>query len=315
MLRLAVVGVRTFALGLRCACPRLRHIQVTAAVERDLVESPRAAEAWGVTLVADSLERLVAEHADSFDAIVQECSERHPVEECLLAAQVGKPILLLPGAGNTFRGAEHVLRELSQAAQACVMVGEPLRFTPAARIMREAIAEGKIGAPGLLRIHRWRAARDPEPGDAAGEIDLACWLFGDQPRTVFTLRDERGRAEDYWQLHLGFHGGGMALIDGGTMLPAHEHYASYSLIGARGAVYADDHHNRQLLFGQEGVQGISTGDTGTKMALLLEEFAAAIQVGRESDGTVAERLRTLRVLDAMRDSLAKRAAVVLEGSA
>ncbi|MFN0056774.1 MAG: hypothetical protein ACKV0T_31910, partial [Planctomycetales bacterium] len=139
--------------------------------------------------------------------------------------------------------------------------------------------------------------------------------FGDQPRTVFALRDERGRAEDYWQVHLGFPGGGMALIDGGAVLPAGGDYASYSLIGARGAVYADDHHNHQLLFGQEGVQGISTGDAGTKMALLLEEFAAAIQASREPDGTVAQRLRTLRVLDAMRDSLANRAAVVLEGSA
>ena len=126
---------------------------------------------------------------------------------------------------------------------------------------------GELGEPGLLRIHRWESletgnwpALDQEQGSVivrnlSAEVDLAIWLFGGLPYGGLRNRAEGvahgGIAQpDYLQVHLGFEGDGMSVIDYSASLPPGPRYHFLSMIGSKGAAYADDHHNVNLVYGE-----------------------------------------------------------------
>src|SRR5205085_8908378 len=119
------------------------------------------------------------------------------------------------------------------------------------------------------------------PAELFDEIDLACWLFGQPPSEVYAA----GRPPDYAQLHLGFPGGGMALIDYARTLPPGDAYFSLSLIGSAGAAYADDHHNMQLLFGRGHPRALNTGQGDGRLLAQLQEFVTAVAENREPSAT------------------------------
>jgi predicted dehydrogenase len=106
------------------------------------------------------------------------------------------------------------------------------------------------------------------------------------------------------QLHLGFPNGGMALIDHSWTLPPGDSYFSLSLIGSTGAAYADDHHNRQLLFQGGPPRAILTREGNTCRLGMLQEFVRAIQEDRAPLVTGGDFLRSLDVDEAVSLSLA-----------
>jgi predicted dehydrogenase len=165
--------------------------------------------------------------------------------------------------------------------QVVCRVATPRRFLPAVQAVKKSLESGQLGAAGLLRIHRWlpRTAHGAF-GMLAAEIDLAVWLFGHPPDSVYAVsRDEAG---GYVQVHLGFPDGAMALIDVAATLPAGDDYYSLSLIGAAGAAYADDHHNMHLLYRGGRPAAMRSEQTTVHRTAVLREFVAAIQIGREA---------------------------------
>ena len=75
-----------------------------------------------------------------------------------------------------------------------IMPAAEWRFRPSLQVIADRLAQGKLGAAGLLRIHRWIA-----PTNLVADLDIACWLFSDEPDSVYAL-DRPG----YLQVHLGF---------------------------------------------------------------------------------------------------------------
>jgi predicted dehydrogenase len=105
----------------------------------------------------------------------------------------------------------------------------------------------------------------------------------------------------------------MALIDDARTLPSGDGYFSLSLIGSTGAAYADDHHNRNLLFRGGDPNAIDTGQGSLHLTAQLREFIAAIEEQREpvangTDGQVA-----LQVAEAAVSSLQSRQALRMIG--
>lgn len=140
-----------------------------------------------------------------------------------------------------------------------LVVAAPWRFQPAIVAMIDALTSGKLGEPGLLRVHRWRQ----EGSLLQADLDLACRIFASPPDTVYA------KAHDgLEQIHLGFSEGGMAIIDSCQ----NHHYESISLIGSYGAAYADDHHNTQLQFTSQGCQGKRADEGATALVGLLDAF-------------------------------------------
>jgi predicted dehydrogenase len=153
-----------------------------------------------------------------------------------------------------------------------LQAGQPLRHRPLVESVRVALWQGQLGEPAILRIHDWRSAagtRDIPPGWELRAIrqytDLICWLLQAIPETVWATRPVVPPAKDpapgfveTLQFHAGGPGPAMIVCDLAHGLPQGDEYWSLSLIGARGAAYADDHHNRQLLFGGGTARAVCT---------------------------------------------------------
>ena len=96
----------------------------------------------------------------------------------------------------------------------------------------------------------------------------------------------------------------MAVLDVTTALPKGEAYWSLQLIGADGAVYADDQHNMQLLYagGSPAARLTSSGDA--TVLSQLEAFVGAVNRGADAGDSVAAGVLALEVAEAATASAA-----------
>lgn len=262
------------------------------------------------TVTAESMKEalLPSGHSatDAFDAVIV-----GSYEDALSAAQCGKHVYLDAPYSRSLQETEALL-EISRKAGVRVALGGLPRYSPACRVIFDRFQAGKLGLPGLLRVHRWSARSDQPIWPAVfGDIDLALQLFQVRPNAIYAV----GNSDHaYFQVHLGFPGGGMGLLDFARGLPAGPNYNSLSLIGSRGAAYADDHHNTHLLFnGESPVALLSDVEKGE--AASLRAFVHRIAGGSTPPNFDEEEafLTAHRVTDAVRRSLDSKEALQLRG--
>jgi len=204
--------------------------------------------------------------AADFDALVIADGLLAGEELCGFAA-AARPLILLPGAARQTAA----LAAACQAAGVPLILGQPLRYRPDVQAVRAALASGQLGAPVLVRLHHW-AARPV--GLLPACLDLVCWLLPEMPAQVFAVAHPA--ATDCVQVHLGYAGGGMALIDTAS-LPVGLGYFSLSVIGRTGAAYADDHHNAHLLYrGGHPAALLADLPPAGPLAALLDDCAARL---------------------------------------
>src|SRR5262249_4954427 len=99
-------------------------------------------------------------------------------------------------------------------AGARLAVVNPDRYLPSRRVIPEQV-HGRLGEPGLVRLHRWAST-----GALLRDLDLTLWLAGKLPEVVYAAGKEGELAPgDSVLVHLGFPGGGMALLDLGCLSP------------------------------------------------------------------------------------------------
>lgn len=300
MYRLALIGCLDFAAYARIV-PRL-GARIVAVADRDRRLARLAAEALDATIVTDGLEPLMATHAGAFDALIVQSRVGGRLALCDLAVRGSKHLLVEEPLAPDVRSANEILTRCTRAGVR-LMVGQPYRFLPSVQVVKSALASGKLGDPGLVRIHRWNPAdpatqATPSGSDASREIDLACWLVGQHPNVVRAVA-----RPDYVQVHFGFPAGGMALLDRARTLPPGQGYFSLSVIASTGAAYADDHHDTQLLFGRGRPAGLLTGQGDLALLGQVQEFLRSIEQHREPVSSGAEGLRTLEVAEAVSLSL------------
>ena len=156
-------------------------------------------------------------------------------EKCLRA---GKHVYLEKPMATTQAAAEE-LRALADAEGLTLMVDFQHRFRPAHQWMRTAIQDGVVGAPRLLRIHRfwpypyyadmpaevsgsWRSSKESSGGWALNDIgshlvDLALWLMGQKASLVFArtanYKFEQAGSEDTAILVLDTEDGATMIIE------------------------------------------------------------------------------------------------------
>jgi predicted dehydrogenase len=197
-------------------------------------------------------------------------------------------------------------------------VVNPDRYLPSRQLLRKQLPT-PLGEPGLIRSHRWTPATDNPtdpphlPGPLLLDLDVALWLAGQRPDRVYAIEPKaEGVAGRYVQVHLGFPGGGMAVLDFTNRLPAGDGYQSLSVIAAGGAAYADDHQNVQLVYGGGHPRAVRTEERAGQLAAVAQEFVDAIGPGGGRTG--ADEWRTVfAVAEAVRRSLADGRPVPLEG--
>ncbi len=202
-------------------------------------EALRRLHGGEVAVIADSLEAALGENAE-FDAAVVDSSA-----DAARAIAAGKHVLVAAPVADSLEETESLLRSAQEASVFLAVGGLPVN-APANRVILDRLSSGKLGEPGLLRVHCWSGKSGRSLSSKLfGHIDLAIRLFGSSPAELYCVA--RGD-QSYLQAHLGFAGDGMAVLDFSDRLPVGRGYDSLSLVGSSGAAYSDDHHNTHLLF-------------------------------------------------------------------
>jgi predicted dehydrogenase len=236
---------------------------------------------------------LVDAPASGSDAAVVFAAPLEALQSWLVA---GKPVLIaIPPAAKK-------LQELTATPN--VAIANPDRFLPSRQLIRQQLDAGKLGDPGLIRIHRWEAGA--LNGEFVRDLDLILWYFGAEPNVVHAVGHARGT-----QIHLGFPGGGMAMLEHASV-PAGDAYYSLSLIGASGAAYIDDHANMQLVFRGDAPRAVRTDEGISQWSALVQAFADRV-AGKSEPNVFPAWPRVLKLADAVDASLAAGQAVAWKG--
>ncbi len=229
------------------------------------------------------LEQLFENAADRFDIAVVDSTLPMRAEIARRLAEVGKPSCLnFPPASQASEWNE--LSAVFQRTGVPWMVANPWRCHAYLNTIQQSLESNQLGRPGLLRLHHW--ARRPTISRldqvgivtlAATQLDVACWLFGGRPTSVYAVAlpqsspssdremDERTGG---LQIHLGFADGGMAQL-GCVVAPHCQPYSMVTLVGSQGAAYADDHHNMNLLIGERN-ESLLVEQRADRIARLLD---------------------------------------------
>ncbi|MCA9216991.1 MAG: hypothetical protein KDB27_28175 [Planctomycetales bacterium] len=301
MTRLAIVEGSGFIDEYTHAISRLSKVRISAVVEAD----PGAAEPltslaelkWSTT----SWQRLFSNHANEFDAVVIHPRAADEITEIVAAAHQAKKHALICVSPVRCYDALHVIEDSTEFV---TMVAQPLRFMHYPRAAYGSLQSGNIGRLGLLRMHNWMSSvvLDQSAASVAEmivrEADLVCWMFDAAPEVVFGVTVSRDRPMDGILFHLGFEGGGMAIVDCNHSLANQQGYCALSLIGSTGAVYADDQHNTNLLIREQTI-GLQVREEHDWFGQQLNEFARAIAVPSQSSCTIHDAIRAVDVSNAI----------------
>jgi predicted dehydrogenase len=166
----------------------------------------------------------------------------------------------------------------------------PWRFSPQAQSIRSSLDEGQLGTPGLLRLHHWHPGAITMDEQIAA-VDLALWFFGTVPDTTYYTSSSGNRL-----IHLGFPAGGMAMIDFSGALPDGDGYHSLSLIGSRGAAYADDHRDRNLIFSGGSAKAEMPASRDAYIQPMLEDFLDSVRTGKLPETANNDYLKAQQVV-------------------
>jgi predicted dehydrogenase len=194
-------------------------------------------------------------------------------------------------------------------------VVNPDRYLPSRQLVRKQLPL-PLGEPGLIRLHRWEPTTTGPPGlpdPLLCDLDVVLWLAGRRPNCVFAVEPKSDGPGRYIQVHLGFPGGGMAVLDYTDRLPPGDDYRSLSVVAASGAAYADDHQNVQLVYRGGPPQAVRTDEKSGPLAAIVQDFVDALRTGREPEGGPAGWRDVFTVADAVERSLASGAATTPEG--
>ena len=321
LVNVALVGPGIDYLNCRGLVNRILPAKIRAVVDSNLEQADRIGKAVGAAIVVPALTELLKQHADAIDAVVVHQRHQQAASLAEVAVRAGKHVLV--ESPQTLLGTnEAVLSDQGDEASRCLMIGQHLRFASAIVVVKNSVRSGKLGDLGLVRMHSWRRGESSKDAGSVSidgeyqpigankiwrEIDLATWLFAELPTVVFAvgrkLKAASSDSYDFVQLHLGFPGGGMALIDWSFSNSTTSGYFSLSAIGSRGAAYADDHHNSNLVIRGDTARALEMSHEMDDIAVQLKEFGEAIQEQRPAVVSADDVRPVLQIVETMNRSL------------
>ena len=92
------------------------------------------------------------------------------------------------------------------------------------------------------------------------------------------------------------------MIDFSNIPSEGEGYHSLSLIGSRGAAYADDHRDRNLIFTGGAANAELPGCKNAFIQPMLEDFLAALSTGASSEKAHNDYLAARQIVDVPDDT-------------
>jgi len=296
----------------------------------------------GARMFYTNYESLLAD--DSIDAVSIVTPDHLHLEIASAAARAGKHMLVEKPLATTVEEAE-IIAGLAQEHKVKLMVNFHHRWHPAIWGAREAIENGRIGAPHLLALrwnHRidlptrgilWTAQSSVAWYAGSHAVDVARWLTHDEVIRVYAVAATK--VLDSLQVHtpdfvtaiLEFSQGAVATIETCWSLPHSAPSANDirgQVIGTDGMVCFDQSHHRML----ETYERVNVGQPtlypdvaeapsvhGHPVGHLLESvraFADAVTREEPVPVTAADGLAAARIVAAIHQSARSKQPVTLE---
>jgi UDP-N-acetylglucosamine 3-dehydrogenase len=214
------------------------------------------------------------------------------------------------------------LIDVAKKSGRILTVGFIERFNPPITELKKLIDQGRLGEPILLEFHREnrRGSNVVDVGivkDASvHDIDTACWLFNEEPRSVFA---RVGRilaplkTEDFATILLGFSGQRTAFLLTNWVTP--NRVRTLTAVFTEGVVDVDFVSQQTRMHEANGTT-IPMRGVQEPLMLELKEFIAAIEEKRKPLVSGEDGLRTTRVAEAVLASSSSGAPIFLkEGGA
>jgi len=312
MLNLAFIGPAAEAALYKTVINRIDGANWFAYAPLDEGDFAQAENPLGVAVQEKSLPSLLRYYGDDIDALIIHAPSGQLKDLVNLAIQAAKPTLV---ASLLVRNIEEFTALSEQLEQGLLVPAWPWRFIPAIQAVKTSIDSDKLGDPGFVRMHHWNSKMAGNTIDIRDRIipaiDLVMWFFAAQPKTVYALKSPTGNG--YLQLHLQFENNGMALIDDTGALPNGGDYFSLTVIGSRGAAYADDHRNINLLVNGVYPHAIRVGQGVVHIVWQLQEFVDIVRYKRTPAIKKRDILRVLQVSDAVLESIAINKIAIWQG--
>jgi predicted dehydrogenase len=262
-----------------------------------------------------SAEELCA--SPEIDAVFVVSPDSLHLPHVLLAAQHGKPVLCEKPLAMNAAEAEQMLFA-TRAAGVVFGVAQNMRYNASVQLIREWIAEGRIGAPVLSHSQFCYAAEssprawiyDPSLalGGPIGDVAIHCldalrFVLATDVTTVSTLahKDAKsGEVESHAVLNLAFGNGAMGAV---SVTTRGSYRSLIEVTGESGVIVCEngltvDHPVDVVLHRQDKVvahQRVSNADAYSRM---LDSFSAAVEGRGAYLATGEDGLHNQRVLDA-----------------
>lgn len=197
------------------------------------------------------------------------------------------------------------LIEIAKKANRIVTVGFIERFNPPITELKKMIQEGRMGGLILLEFHREnrRGEKTMDVGivkDASvHDIDTACWLFGEEPKSVFSrvgAHFDPLEHEDFATILLGFSGQKTAFLVTNWITP--NRVRTLSAVFSGGVVDVDFVTQKTSMH-EGAVTTMPTRPFQEPLMLEDTEFVAALREKRQPLVTAQDGLKATRIAEAV----------------
>jgi UDP-N-acetylglucosamine 3-dehydrogenase len=211
-----------------------------------------------------------------------------------------------------------VLIQIAKKANRILTVGFIERFNPPITGLKEMISKGKLGELILLEFHREnrRGENISDVGivkDASvHDIDTACWLFGEHPKTVFSrvgVQYAPLEYEDFATILLGFSGQKTAFLVTNWITP--NRVRTMSAVFSGGVVDVD-FVTQKMSIHEGTVTTVPSRPYQEPLMLEMKEFVAALQEKRQPLVTGEDALKVILIAEAVLASSASGAPIYLK---
>jgi len=294
--------------------------RLAAVASRDKDRAHQFADQNGIPKIHGSYEALLDDEA--IDAVYIPLPNHLHKDWAIQAMAAGKHVLCeKPLATSAAEGT--AMFDESDRRGVLLMEGFMYRFHPQTQRVRDLLAQGRIGAPRLIRaahsfpLHlrdrdndiRWR---EETGGGSLGDLGIYCidtarHLFGADPiRAVATSRRHPGHtAEAETQAILTFPDDRTALFDSSFLLASRKRY---EVVGERGRITALEPYNPgrgtavQIEVITEEGRRMEDVAAQNEYRLEIDHLCTCILKKRQPAITREDSLGNLRVIDALKES-------------
>jgi predicted dehydrogenase len=289
--------------------------QVTGMWRRDPAKAQADAREYHIPHVFDSAEDLCA--SPDIDAVFIVSPDALHLPHVLLAAQHGKHVLCEKPLALNAREVEKMLFA-TRAAGVVFGVAQNMRYNASVQLIREWIAEGRIGQPLLAHSQFcYNAEKSPRAwiydpslatGGPIGDVAIHCldglrYVLATDITEVSTLAHKDAQSvavESHAVVNMAFGNGAMGAV---TVTTRGSYRSLIEITGETGVILCEngltvDHPVDVVLYRQDKVaahQRVSNGDAYTRM---IDAFSAAVEGRGTFLATGEDGLHNQRVLDA-----------------